>query len=77
MDRRYSKEFCDDVVQVALNHDPDVNLAQIARDRDRHAGTLDKGLCQKRVETGAKPDVTCSDIAEPEVFKSTRRVPFP
>lgn len=38
----FSKEFRDDVIQVALNLDPDVTLTQIANDFGIHAGTLDK-----------------------------------
>jgi hypothetical protein len=30
--RRYSREFGDDVVRIARNHGPDVNLVQIAKD---------------------------------------------
>lgn len=58
MPSKYPKEFRDDVVQVALNRDPDVTLAQIANDFGIHVGTLDKWLRQERVETGEKPGVT-------------------
>lgn len=32
MPPRFPKEFRDDVIKVALNRDPDVTLAQIAKD---------------------------------------------
>lgn len=50
MPPRYPKEFRDDVVRVALNRDPDVTLAQIAKDFGIHVGTLDKWLREERVE---------------------------
>lgn len=64
MPSKYPKEFRDDVVQVALNRDPDVTLAQIAKDFGIHVGTLDKWLRQERVETGEKPGITRSENDE-------------
>lgn len=64
MPPRYPKEFRDDVVQVALNRDPDVTLAQIAKDFGIHVGALDKWLREERVEAGQKPGVTGSENVE-------------
>lgn len=49
MPKPFPKEFRDDVVRVAQNRDPEVTLAQIAKDFDVHIGTLDKRMRQARV----------------------------
>ncbi len=64
MPPRYPKEFRDDVVKIALDHGPEVTLAQIAKDFGIHVGTLDKWLREERVEQGQKPSVTRSENAE-------------
>ena len=51
----FPKEFRDDVVRVAQNRDPDVSLAQIAKDFGVHVGTLDKSMRQARIEAGEQP----------------------
>lgn len=70
MPAKYSKNFRDDVVQVALNRDPDVTLAQIANDFGIHVGTLDRWLRQERIETGEKPGAT---RAENDELRELRR----
>lgn len=52
MPKKYPKVFCEDVVRVALSRDRDVSLAQIARDFEIHVGTLDRRLCQERIDNG-------------------------
>lgn len=42
MPAKYPEEFRDDVVRVALNRDPEVTLAQIAKDFGIHVGTIAK-----------------------------------
>lgn len=42
----FPKEFRDDVIRVAENRDPEVSLAQIAKDFGVHVGTLDKWMRQ-------------------------------
>ena len=64
MPAKYPEEFRDDVVRVALNRDPEVTLAQIAKDFGIHVGTLDKWLRQARIEDGEKPGMTRSDNDE-------------
>lgn len=61
---RYPKEFREDVVKVALNREPGVSLAQIAKDFGIHIGTLDKWLRQERVSAGEQPGVSRSESAE-------------
>lgn len=54
MPKPFPKEFCDDVIRVAENRDPDVTLAQIAKDFGVHVGTLDKWMRQARIEAGER-----------------------
>ncbi|WP_295034337.1 transposase [uncultured Microbacterium sp.] len=46
MPKPFPKEFREDVVRVAENRDPEVTLAQIAKDFGVHVGTLDKWMRQ-------------------------------
>ena len=55
---KYPEEFRDDVVRVALNRDPEVTLAQIAKDFGIHVGTLDKWMRQARFEQREQPGVS-------------------
>lgn len=41
MPRSFPREFHDDVVRVAQQRDPEVTLAQIAKDFGVHVGALD------------------------------------
>src|SRR5690606_596428 len=58
MPKPVPKEFRDDVVRVAQQRDPEVTLAQIAKDFGVHVGTLDKWMRQARIEGGEQPGVT-------------------
>ena len=49
MPKPFPKEFRDDVVRVAQQRDPEVTLAQIAKDFGVHVGTLDKWMRQARI----------------------------
>lgn len=64
MPKPLPKEFRDDVIRVAQNRDPDVTLAQIAKDFGVHVGTLDKWMRRARIEGGKQPGQTQSESAE-------------
>ena len=64
MPKPFPKEFRDDVIRVAENRDPDVTLAQIAKDFGVHVGTLDKWMRQARIEAGEQSGQTSSESAE-------------
>lgn len=70
MATKYPKEFRDDVVEVALNREPGVTIAQIAKDFGVHEGTLNKWLRQERIETGQQPGAT---RAENDELRELRR----
>ena len=60
----YPKEFRDDVVRVALNREPGVELAQIASDFGIHFTTLYAWMKKADVETGKRPGTTTEQAAE-------------
>src|SRR5699024_10939829 len=68
------QEFRDDVIRVALNRDPDVTLAQIAKDFGIHEGTLDKWLRQARTDAGEQPSVTTSEHEELKALRKRTRL---
>ena len=70
MATKYPKEFRDDVVQVTLNREPGVTIAQIAKDFGIHEGTLNKWLRQERIESGEQSGVT---RAENDELRELRR----
>jgi len=70
MPKPFPKEFRDDVVRVAQQRDPEVTLAQIAKDFGVHVGTLDRWMRQARIEEGVQPGVT---RAESEEVRELRR----
>ena len=74
MPKPFPKEFRDDVVRVAQNRDPDVTLAQIAKDFGLHVGTLDKWLRQARIEGGKQPGVTRSESDEVRQLRKRNRL---
>lgn len=74
MPAKYPEEFRDDVVRVALNRDPEVTLAQIAKDFGIHVGTLDKWLRQARIEDGEKPGTTRSENDELRELRRRNRL---
>lgn len=74
MPKPFPKEFRDDVIRVAQNRDPDVTLAQIAKDFGVHVGTLDKWMRQARVEAGEQPGETKSESAELRELRKRNRL---
>lgn len=71
MPKPFPKEFRDDVIRVAESRDPEVTLAQIAKDFGVHVGTLDKWMRQARIEAGEQPGQTSSESAE---LRELRRI---
>ncbi len=64
MPKPFPKEFRDDVVRVALSRDPEVTLAQIAKDFGVHVGTLDKWMRQARIDAGGQTGSTTTESRE-------------
>jgi transposase-like protein len=60
----YPKEFRDDVVNVARNREPGVELSQIAKDFGIHFTTLYSWLKKAEVEEGERPGATAAQSAE-------------
>ena len=60
----YPKEFRDDVVRVARNREPGVELSQIAMDFGIHFTTLYGWLKKADVQDGVKPGVSAGEHAE-------------
>jgi transposase-like protein len=58
MTKPYPKEFRDDVVRVALNREPGVELAQIAKDFGVHFTTLYGWMKKAEVEAGDRSGTT-------------------
>lgn len=74
MPKPFPKEFRDDVIRVAENRDPDVTLAQIAKDFGVHVGTLDKWMRQARIEAGEQPGETKQESAELRELRKRNRL---
>jgi len=74
MPKPFPKEFREDVVRVAQSRDPEVTLAQIAKDFGIHVGTLDKWMRHARVEEGEQPGVTRSESAELRELRKRNRL---
>ncbi|MGP9585588.1 IS3 family transposase [Micrococcaceae sp. AOP34-BR2-30] len=74
MPKPFPKEFRDDVVRVAQQRDPEVTLAQIAKDFGVHVGTLDKWMRQARIEDGEQPGVTRSESDEVRELRKRNRL---
>ena len=64
MTKPYPKEFRDDVVRVARNRGPDVDLEQIAKDFGIHFTTLYSWLKKADVEDGKRAGSTAVDSVE-------------
>ncbi|MGK2876789.1 MAG: transposase [Nocardioides sp.] len=64
MTKPYPKEFRDDVVNVARNREPGVELSQIAKDFGIHFTTLYSWLKKAEVEEGERPGATAAQSAE-------------
>lgn len=69
MPKPFPKEFRDDVIR-----DPDVTLAQIAKDFGVHVGTLDKWMRQAHIEAGEQPGETKQESAELREFRKRNRL---
>ena len=74
MPKPFPKEFRDDVIRVAENRDPEVTLAQIAKDFGVHVGTLDKWMRQARIEAGEQPGETKQESAELRELRKRNRL---
>ncbi|MGO2633504.1 MAG: IS3 family transposase [Galactobacter sp.] len=74
MPKPFPKEFRDDVVRVAQNRDPEVTLAQIAKDFGVHVGTLDKWMRQARIEAGDQPGETKQESVEVRELRKRNRL---
>ena len=71
---KYPDEFREDVVRVASNREPDVTLAQIARDFGIHIGTLDKWMRRARIESGEQEGATLAESAQLRELKKRNRL---
>lgn len=60
----YPKEFRDDVVRVAMNREPGVELSQIATDFGIHFTTLYAWMKKADVDAGKRPGITAEAAAE-------------
>ena len=60
----YPKEFRDDVVRVARNREPGVELSQVAKDFGVHFTTLYKWMKQSDTADGAQPGTASASSAE-------------
>ena len=74
MPKPFPKEFRDDVIRVAENRDPEVTLAQIAKDFGVHVGTLDKWMRQARIEVGEQPVETKQESVELRDLRKRNRL---
>ncbi|WIM69237.1 IS3 family transposase [Corynebacterium suedekumii] len=74
MPKPFPKEFRDDVIRVAENRDPEVTLAQIAKDFGVHVGTLDKWMRQARIEAGEQPGETKQESVELRDLRKRNRL---
>ena len=60
----YPKEFRDDVVRVARNREPGVELSQIAKDFGISFSCLTNWMRQAEIEAGNKPGTTATEAEE-------------
>lgn len=74
MPKPFPKEFRDDVIRVAENRDPEVTLAEIAKDFGVHVGTLDKWMRQARIEAGEQSGHASSESAELRELRKRNRL---
>jgi transposase-like protein len=68
----YPKEFRDDVVRVARNREPGVELSQIAKDFGVHFTTLYAWMKKADIEDGERPGVT--EVQSAELREAKRRI---
>ncbi|WP_407668099.1 IS3 family transposase [Nocardioides jensenii] len=74
MSKPYPQEFRDDVVRVARNREPGVELSQVAKDFGIHFTTLYSWLKKADVEDGVKPGVSASENAENRELRKRLRL---
>lgn len=74
MPKPFPREFRDDVIRVAQNRDPEVTLAQIAKDFGVHVGTLDKWMRQARIDAGEQLGETKQESAELRELRKRNRL---
>lgn len=72
MTKPYPKEFRDDVVRVARNREPGVELSQIAKDFGVHFTTLYAWMKKADIEDGERPGVT--EVQSAELREARRRI---
>lgn len=72
MTKPYPKEFRDDVVRVARNREPGVELSQIAKDFGVHFTTLYAWMKKADIEDGERPGVT--EVQSAELREAKRRI---
>ena len=74
MPKPFPKEFRDDVIRVAENRDPEMTLAEIAKDFGVHVGTLDKWMRQARFEGGEQPGETKQESVQLRELRKRNRL---
>ncbi|WP_200958951.1 transposase [Nocardioides sp. Root190] len=72
MSKPYPKEFRDDVVRVARNREPGVELSQIAKDFGVHFTTLYSWMKKADIEEGDRPGTT--EVQSAELREAKRRI---
>ena len=72
MTKPYPKEFREDVVRVARNREPGVELSQIAKDFGVHFTTLYNWMKKADIEDGERPGTT--EVRSAELREAKRRV---
>ena len=70
----YPKAFRNDVVRVARNREPGVELCQIAKDFEIHFTTLYAWMKKADVEEGVKPGMTEDQASELRELKRRNRL---
>ena len=74
MPKPFPKEFRDDVIRVAESRDPEVTLAQIAKDFGVHEMTLHKWIRQADIDDGNRPGKTREDSTELRELRRRNRL---
>ena len=72
MPKPYPREFREDVIRVARNREPDVQLKTIAKDFGISESCLTNWLKAADVEDGIKPGMTAAE--NEELKKAKRRI---
>ena len=74
MTKPYPKEFRDDVVRVALNREPGVELAQVARDFGIHVTSLHGWIKKAQERDGAGPGASAGQAVENRELRRRNRL---